>query len=310
MAGVMFEPTIRTDISMLPKSIETNLDELEPVIREKEEFAKSLVVDSDSIEDCERADEDVAALRKMAKRVNTFRLDWTKQWTLPFEGVIAKCKEYERRLTEAAQELANKSEVGKQKVRDAKMERLHGIWEEKVIAVFPKKPPYFDVFFDKMCNLSTKGCWLNKTAKESAILEEMATEIDRCYAAVQTIKANYQNESEEIKQKAWLALKNNFDINEAILAVNEYKEEQKQLAQAREEDNRRKEEAEEAAKAALAKKREAQAEAGAAKSPVLTSDSIQVETYRLAVTGTRQALSALRVWGEEHGIKFKNLDNI
>jgi threonine aldolase len=41
---------------------------------------------------------------------------------------------------------------------------------------------------------------------------------------------------------------------------------------------------------------------------VLADGGVPLETYRLAVTGTRANLIALRKWGEEHGITFKNID--
>ena len=71
----MFEPIIKTDISVLPKKIETNLDELEAVIKEKEEFARSLVVNVDSEEELVKADADAALLTKMEKRISRFRID-------------------------------------------------------------------------------------------------------------------------------------------------------------------------------------------------------------------------------------------
>ena len=52
-------------------------------------------------------------------------------------------------------------------------------------------------------------------------------------------------------------------------------------------------------------------EAPAPSPAVLVQDApvtAKLETYNLAVTGTRADLIALRKWGEAHGISFKNVD--
>ena len=113
----MFEPRIITDTSMLPKSIETNLDELEPIIAEKCALANSLVVSPDSIEECEKAAADATLLTKLSERIKRCRLDWTASWQSPFEGVIAKCKDYEKRLADAATNLRSKANVGMDKLK-------------------------------------------------------------------------------------------------------------------------------------------------------------------------------------------------
>lgn len=302
----MFEPIIKTDISVLPKKIETNLDELEAVIKEKEEFARSLVVNVDSEEELVKADADAALLTKMEKRISRFRIDWTKEWQAPFESVIAKCKDYESRLKNAAADLRGKTEIGKEKIRAAKCEKLLAVWNDKTAAC-GITAPHFVRFFATMTDTNTTGCWLNKGVKPEAAEKQMDEEIARCVNALTTIKSNYGNESEEIKQKAWLALRENFDIAEAIAAVNAYKAEQAELAEAKKRDEERKAAMEKAKQElAEAKKREAPAPAPAASvAPVPATDKVSFETYTLKVTGTRAALIALKAWCAENGVTLK-----
>lgn len=305
----MFEPIIKTDISVLPKKIETNLDELEAVIKEKEEFARSLVVNVDSEEELVKADADAALLTKMEKRISRFRIDWTKEWQAPFESVIAKCKDYESRLKNAAADLRGKTEIGKEKIRAAKCEKLLAVWNDKTAAC-GITAPHFVRFFATMTDTATTGCWLNKGVKPEAAERQMDEEIARCVTALTTIKSNYGNESEEIKQKAWLALRENFDIAEAIAAVNAYKAEQAELAEAKKRDEERKAAAMEKAKQELAEKHEAPAPApapapAASVAPVPATDKVSFETYILKVTGTRAALIALKAWCAENGVTLK-----
>lgn len=306
----MFEPKIITDISMLPKSIETNLEELEPVIAEKCELANSLVVSPDSLEDCDHADADAAMLTKLCDRIKRFRLDWTASWQSPFEGVIAKCKDYERRLADAAKNLREKSAVGKDKIKAAKCDGYRQDWEGKIIEAIPRDfcgAPWFSLFFAERTDAKTKGNWLNKTAKPDAVRGEMDAELERCVTAIDTAAKMYTGESAGLRAVAEKALAMRFEIADAVEAVNAYREQQRMVAEA----EARAKEAREAAQPIAPQKPVEQKPVSQPKEEpprVLSGEGRPLETYRLAITGTREALIALRKWGEEHGIQFKNLD--
>ena len=107
-----------------------------------------------------------------------------------------------------------------------------------------------------------------------------------------------------------------FDMNDVITAVNAWKKEQAEIDARAEAERKRqaeKDAAMEAQKAALAAKREQaaqispeppKAEPPKAEPP---KDDAQVETYRLKITGTREALTKLREYGESLGISFKKI---
>ena len=318
----MFEPRIITDTSMLPKSIETNLDELEPIIAEKCALANSLVVSPDSIEECEKAAADATLLTKLSERIKRCRLDWTASWQSPFEGGIAKCKDYEKRLADAATNLRSKANVGMDKLKAEKCERLRQVWAEKIEQGVPDeiaKAEHFATFFAMMTDPKTKGNWLNKTVKDETAHAQMGAEIDRCVNAYETMTKMTATEEIGVQTVAVEAISKHFDLTEVATAMCQYKEQQKRVAAA-----------EEAAKARLADRREemqhqpvAPAPSGVAEahetvephtgnprpaSRASVTETVKMETYRLAVTGTRAALIELRKWGEAHGISFKNLD--
>lgn len=305
----MFEPIIKTDISMLPKTIETNLGDLEPFIADKCESAKALVVNPESIEECEMAEADATLLTKLQKRISTFRLTWTKQWQAPFEGVIAKCKDYERKLGDASADLKAKAKQGRDIVRDRKRESLAKIWGEQIRVRYGDVTfPHFDTFFAMMTDEGTTGCWTNRGKKDKQIVEEMIAELDRCSEALRSLMAMVAGDTPAIQQVAKDALGVHFDMTEAIGAVNSYKAQQERI-KAAEDAARARLQAEQGKTATqqVAKPSEAPAPSPA----VLVQDApvtAKLETYNLAVTGTRADLVALRKWGEAHGISFKNLD--
>lgn len=299
----MFEPIIKTDISMLPKNIETNLDELEPFIWDKVESAKNLVVDATSIEDCEKAEADAALLTKMAKRISEFRLTWTKFWQSPFESVIAKCKSYERDLTAAGDDLRQKAKAGRDIVKQNKKADISAIWIGLIESAFGSSVSYEHLrrFFDMMCADSTKGCWLNRGKKIEAIRKEMTAEIERCVQMRDTAYALYPDP--ELRQTVDESLGRAFAIQDVVEAVNEYKAVR---AKVLDHQQRRAEISPEPPKAEQDE------------IPVSTGDALKtrpeagktlvqdepLETYTLRLTGTRRSMTALRAFLESHRIKF------
>ena len=100
----MFELKILTDLSTMPKRVETNIDEVEPIIKSAIARVEGLVV-TEKKEDILAADADAAKLTKMAKAIQRFRIDHIALWKEPMEAFEAKCKDAEKRLTEAEQKV-------------------------------------------------------------------------------------------------------------------------------------------------------------------------------------------------------------
>lgn len=302
----MFEPIIKTDISHLPKTIETNLGDLEPFIAEKVKQAKSLVVNADCLEDCEKAEADASLLTKMAKRISEFRLTWTKQWQSPFETVIAKCKDYENRLKNAGDELRAKAKVGRDAVKKAKKEELKSLFDGIVKDVFKDKQyPFFKTYFEFMCDESTKGCWLNRTKKVSAIEQEMRATVNDCAIRYNELTTMFAGDCDEIKQVVEEVVGKAFDATEVITAVNNHRQFMERR-EARAEALRKAQEA--AASKTVRQTTSAPVTPSAPIEPpkVMTQEEVN-ETYNLAITGKRSALIALRKYGESLGITFKKI---
>ena len=317
----MFELKILTDLSTMPKRVETNIAEVEPVIQSAIARVEGLVV-TEKKEDILAADADAAKLTKMANAIKRFRIDHIALWKEPMEAFEAKCKDAEKRLTEAAETLRTKTSEVKDIWREKKRQLCAGIWAAKLAEAFPSDKEVHDcaaarAFFDLWTNPKTKGTWVNSSLDIRVIEEAMDAEIGRMKGILQAVAMNYDEADFETQMKARTCALANCDMNSVIAEVNAWVAERDKM---------------EKAKAALAAKREAAAKAAqtaanpapaASAAPAATNPQPTpavapaaanaapaddpVETYELAVTGNRSALIALRKYGMSLGITFKNL---
>lgn len=316
----MFELKILTDLSTMPKRVETNIDEVEPIIQSAIARVEGLVV-AEKKEDILSADADAAKLTKMAYAIKRFRIDHIALWKEPMEAFESKCKDAEKRLTEAADTLRTKTSEVKDMWREKKRQLCAGVWAAKLAEAFAGEKDVQEsaaarAYFDLWTNPKTKGTWVNSSVDIRDVEAAMDEEVELIRRVLDAVAANYANADDEVKMKARKAALASFDMNAVIAEVNAYVAEREEM---------------ERAKAELAAKRQAQAAHAAANpapaasatpttpvSPTPQADapathaaapaSDAVETYRLAVTGKRSALIALRQYGQKLGITFKNLD--
>lgn len=316
----MFELKILTDLSTIPKRVETNIDDVEPIIQSAIARVEGLVV-TEKKEDILSADADAAKLTKMAYAIKRFRIDHIALWKEPMEAFESKCKDAEKRLTEAADTLRTKTSEVKDMWREKKRQLCAGVWAAKLAEAFAGEKDVQEsaaarAYFDLWTNPKTKGTWVNSSVDIRDVEAAMDEEVELIRRVLDAVAANYANADDEVKMKARKAALASFDMNAVIAEVNAYVAEREGM---------------ERAKAELAAKRQAQAAHAAANpapaasatpttpvSPTPQADapathaaapaSDAVETYRLAVTGKRSALIALRQYGQKLGITFKNLD--
>lgn len=302
----MFEPKVITDVSMLPKVVETNLGELDAVISEKVAMAQKLVV-TNSEDDVVSADKDASELTKMSDRIKRFRIDFVGWWKAPLEKVESTCKDYEKRLTEAAQGLRSKTAEVKELWDAEKRNALEAVWLDMINERFDNpeilKSAHWAAFFDEHTSRKTKGNWLNKGVRESTARDEMLSEIERVDNGLVTLHETIGSESTAIRTVALKAFCQSFETEDALRAVYRYKEEQEAIRKAEEEC---KERAMQDAKERLERER-ANPQPKPEPRRIETHEPI-LETYRICVTGTRESLIALRRYMDDKGIIVRNLD--
>ena len=310
----------------IPEAIETNIKELDAIIKGKEELAKSLVV-TDDLTQVDLADKDAAEIVKMAKSVARFRIDFIKRWKSPVDNLEKTCKEYEKRLEAAAATLRTKTAEVKSGWKLKRREKLHGIWLE-LIAGYGfddsiTSSGHFESFFELWTAETTTGNWLNKTVTDERASANMKAELDRIAQAVKTVRENYATDTAEVRAKADMVMVEHFDVSEVIAAVNAFEKEQAEIAARKAEEEAKakaeaeaKARAEEEAKARLAAKREAEAKARAkaevkpaeavAESPaeaVAASPAPSVEkapTAQAQISAERRYCVTLRISGPCH----------
>ena len=330
--AVGFELRILTDLSGMPERVETNIDDVQPIIDAAIERTKGLEV-TDNKDEILAADADAAKLRKMSDAIKRFRIDHINAWTEPMSVFEEKCKKAEKALTNAAADITTKTGEVKELWRTRKREKYAKVWSDKLAEAFGDDRQLIDsehakAFLIHWTDAKTKGTWVNSSVSETAVTTAMDTEIQRMKDTLDAMGANYAGEAEEVKAKARIALCQRFDMNDVIQAVNAWKAEQKAIAERAEAERQRKasqDAAMEAQKRALAEKRAAGATGIGAGAPApapkpapapataptseAQDDGNLVETYRLEVKGTRDALKKLKAYGVSIGIDFKNIDS-
>lgn len=302
----MFTPTI-TNLPDLPAVLETNLGDLAPIIAERVSFANGLVVNPDDPESLAACDAKAAEASKLAKRIGRFRIDLRAAWDAPFASVEAACKRYEADLNAAWKTLREKSEVGRERAREAKYTALKAMFvaclEKHAPASVPPSSPCYAAFYAAMTNPKAVGNWLLKGVSVEAAEAATRIECERLADAAKSIQAIADDGARKVAMDVLLETG---DLAAAHAKGGEYVAMRKSA-----------QEAEERAKARLAAEREklsAQAEQAApvaAPAPVpraaasMPAQPDSVESYNLILTGTRADLKALRMWGEAHGVTFR-----
>lgn len=233
----MFTLQMYTDLSVLPKVVETNIDEIAPIIAEKLEKVDGLIVDETGLA---AAKSDAAELRKMAKGIATFRKDHISIWKTPMEVFESKCKEFEKKLDSAADELTAKvNHIVYQRKAEKKV-RMRALMQKALAEKFPeesmrpvRESPFWAGWFDNWTDTKQKGCWLNSTIADEFAYNSTITEADRVLVDFAAIRDNYADKDRETKQKAFLTFAASLDLKPTIQIMRAWTIERDALASAR-----------------------------------------------------------------------------
>lgn len=317
-----FELKMLTDLSTLPTAVKTNLSEVEPLINAAIEKTKGLLV-SATKEAVDAADDDAAYLTKLCTAVKRFRIDNLALWTRPMNEFETKCKEIEKRIEAAATALRASTSAVKDKWKAERVEMARKQFElllneayadERLASV--RKSPCWGAFFATWSNPKQKGSWANATTSIATVTAAIKAEIQRVNEGLAALKTNYSASDEEVKKLAYMKFCDTFDITATIGAISRFIAEREQLAEARRIDAERKAAAVEAAERAKAE-RAANAEiepspapapaSATSTAPAPTPTCSHMETYRLEITGPRDAIKKMRDFGLGLGISFRKI---
>ena len=271
----------------------TNIDELEVFVSAKlvEFTPENYKGDSDA------AKKDRATLNASKKTVSTKRIEIIKKAMARFkiDDFEARCKKVEKDIDTAALALDAIVKVKEEEEKRVKRAQIEEFW----------KCQNFDlVTLDKIFDQK----WLNKTAKNKDIYEEIEKKIAGIYTDIKTLESlGIDADSLSILKPFYLET---LDIGRAVQQWNAIKENRERLA---------KEEAERKEREDLKAKQEAQTElaheevraqdsapmaALAAQAMGVEVDDDPEETFTCTFTGKRSALFAMRQYMIDHGIKY------
>lgn len=302
------ELTFQHNIEELPAMLAFNYDELKEGLQNYLSRFEGLVVTEDMIKSAEA---DRAAINKTRDAIKRARIDIKKR---AFDEFEQKAKELETMCDKASDGIAAQLRKFEQKRQEEKQKAVCDIVAEVINSTCADDVPmaqsdYWRTFCNSNWNRS-KGAWKNSGTSLDSIHKELEAEVARVQKDAATLQSFVESEQIDIRTVAHDKFYAAFNLAETLDYLKGYKEEQKRIAAAKA--------AEDARKAELAKQ---EAERTPEPTPTPT-DAPQThenaptdaragarkETYRLEVTGTREALTRLKAYGTQLGITFKNLD--
>lgn len=203
------------DLVVTEKSIgflETNIEALENLVNKRLEDYKP----ENYLGDADLAKKDRAELNKAKEKIGRARIDLIAELMKPYNDFETRCKALEKKIEQASKAL---DEIVKQKEneeKELKRKVIEQFWISKNFDLFP---------LEKIFN--TK--WLNKSFKESDILSEMDSRIEKTYKDLKVCERYsdmYGLEADTIKAHYLM----NLDIEETISYCDELQR-QKEIAQ-------------------------------------------------------------------------------
>lgn len=304
----MMELTFQHNIEELPAMLAFNYDELKAGLQNYLSRFEGLVVTEDMIKSAEA---DRAAINKTRDAIKRARIDIKKR---AFDAFEQKAKELETMCDKASEGIAAQLRQFEQKRQEVKQKAVCEIVAEVInrtcaVDVPMAQSDYWRTFCNSNWNRS-KGAWKNSGTSLDSIQKELEAEVARVQKDAATLQSFVESEPIDIRTVAHDRFYAAFNLAETLDYLKGYKEEQKRIASAKAAEDARKDE--------LAKQ---EAERTPERTPTPTetphthenapTDAQAVEskeTYRLEVTGTREALTRLKAYGTQLGITFKNLD--
>ena len=152
-------------------TLDTNIAELEKFVDErlKEYDPKNVEGDADL------AKKKRAELNTAKQKLTRSRIDLIKELMKPYNDFEERCKALEKKVDTASSYLDEIVKAKEQEEKEKKRKKIEIFWQTKNFDLFPLEK----IFNDK---------WLNKTYKESDILDEMDAVIERTYKDLKTIE--------------------------------------------------------------------------------------------------------------------------
>lgn len=234
---------VTTDLAaILPKAIESNYEVVHAELTEVLKKYEGLVVTDENFKEMK----DVRAeINRGIAQIHQAGTDTKAKLLAPFLPFAEKVKTLEALAIEKRDALDKQI---KEIEENRRVQKKHDIGKYfgKVCAEngFDLKNPKICAHFQEFAKGRTQ--WVNATCKLTKIYAEIDAEIARCKDAISQVQRIYENDLEVVKEKAKTAIVDTgYDVGAACEIVNQFKEEERRLAEARERDEARRREKEE-----------------------------------------------------------------
>ena len=222
---------VTTDLSaILPKAIESNYEVVHAELTNVLKKYDGLVVTDDNFKEMK----DVRAeINKGIAQIHQAGTDTKAKLLAPFLPFAEKVKTLEALAIEKRDALDKQI---KEIEENRRVQKKHDIGKYfgKVCA-----ENGFDLKNQKICNhfqefAKSRTQWVNATCKLTKIYGEIDAEIARCKDAISQVQRIYDSDLEVVKEKAKTAIVDTgYDVGAACEIVNQFKDEERRLAEAR-----------------------------------------------------------------------------
>jgi len=280
---------IKTDLSVLPKVIEFNHEELKKFLIEKTSKYNSLVVTEDNIKS---AKEDKAKLNKFKTAIEDERKRIKKQCLQPYEEFERKCKEIVALIDEPIISIDTQIKAFDDEEKERKYKALQQYFDDNA------KELLGIITLEQIINPK----WANKGERLLDLTQEIYDKLDKIRQDLKVIgdlKSPYESQMKDIYLKT-------FDVSKALAEQSRLEEQDRKLAEIK-----KKQEAESIQQQPQVEKEPARALAEPVTSAKAESNEITpVKTERVVsgifkVTAEPNKIKALAVFMRENQIKFE-----
>ena len=208
-------PVETLDLVVIEKTVgtlNTNIEELEKFVDERLKAYDPKKFEGDA----DLAKKKRAELNTAKQKLTRSRIELIKELMKPYSDFEERCKRLERKVDTASGYLDEIVKLKEQEEKDNKRKKIELFWATKNFDLFP---------LEKIFNQK----WLNKTYKESDILDEMDARINKTYTDLKTCEKYaemYGLVSADVKAHYLM----NLNIEETITFCDELQR-QKEIAQ-------------------------------------------------------------------------------
>lgn len=266
---------IKTDLSVLPKVIEFNHEELKKFLVEKTAAYNSLVVTEDNIKS---AKEDKAKLNKFRTAIEDERKRIKKQCLQPYEEFERKCKEIVALIDKPIISI------------DTQIKAFDDIEKENKYKALQQ---YFNDNAKELADVVTleqivNPKWANKTEKLMDLTQQIYDRLDKIRQDLKVIgdlKSPYELQMKDIYLKT-------FDVSKALAEQSRLEEQDKKLAEIKKKQEQNRSQASKEPARALAE-------------PVTSVKTERVVSGIFKVTAEPSKIKALAAFMRENEIKFE-----